>query len=90
MPDEEKETAAPSANITVDPRTTPVLYADFVYIKSNENGIVLDFAQQIGPSDQYNIVSRIGISKDHARKLIEHLEGLLRAEGTSSTAKKSD
>lgn len=84
---QKNEPAKPSVNVSVDPKFTPILYADFVYIKSNENGIVLDFAQQLGPSDQFNIVSRIGMSKEHARRMIEHLEGLLRSEGTTSTQK---
>lgn len=74
-----------SVNLNIDPTRTPILYSDIVYIKTNENGVVLDFAQQIGPSNQYSVVSRVGLSKEHAHKLIEHLEALLRAEGTSST-----
>lgn len=76
-----------NANLNLDPNRVPVLYADFVYMKSNEHGVVLDFAQQIGPSNQYNVVTRIGISKEHARSLIDHLEGLLRSEGIRSTKK---
>lgn len=76
-----------SPNINVDPVRTPILYADFVYMKSNEHGVVLDFAQQLGPSSQYTVVSRIGISKEHARSLIDHLEGLLRSEGIVTTKK---
>lgn len=74
-------------NLNIDPVRTPVLYADIVYIKAGENGVVLDFAQQVGPSDQYTIVSRIGVSKDHAKRIIEHLEALLRTEGSSTTKK---
>lgn len=74
-------------NINIDPNRTPILYADIAYIKSNENGVVLDFAQQVGPSDQFTVVARIGVSKEHAQKLINHLEALLRAEGTSTTHK---
>lgn len=82
------EPTAQDMNFNVDPARTPVLYADSIYIKSNENGVGLDFAQQIGPSNQFNIVARIGLSKEHARRLIDQLEGLLRADGISSTQKK--
>lgn len=82
---DKNEKNGPSLNL--DPNKTPVLYADSVYIKSDNHGVVLDFAQQIGPSNQYSVVARIGISKDHAQDLIEHLEGLLKAEGNSSTKK---
>lgn len=79
----------PNINMSVDPVRTPVLYADSIHIKSDKNGVVLDFAQQIGSSNQYNVVARIGMSKDHAKDLIEHLEALLRSDGSRST-KKSD
>lgn len=79
---------ASNVQITVDPTRTPILYADLVYIKSTENGIVLDVAQQLGPSAQYTIVARVGFSRDHVAKLIENLEALLRVEGTSMTKKK--
>lgn len=84
----EDKNLVPSPNFNIDPTRTPVLYADAIYLKSNENGIVMDVAQQIGPTQQYNIVSRVGVSKDHAKRLIEHLEALLRSEGVRSTEKK--
>ena len=74
-------------NFNVDPFRTPILYADSVFIKSNEQGMVLDIAQQIGDSQQFNIVARVGLSKDHVRRLIEHLEALLRVDGMRSTKK---
>lgn len=85
--DVEQNLTPPNFNFNIDPNRTPILYADIAYIKTNENGVVIDFAQQIGPSDQYNIVSRVGISKEHAKSLIDNLEALLRAEGSSYTKK---
>jgi transcriptional regulator with XRE-family HTH domain len=76
-------------NFNIDPNRTPVLYADNVSLKSNANGVVFDFAQQVGPTNQYNIVSRIGMSKDHAKQVAEHLEALLRTDGMRSTKKDS-
>ena len=78
----------PNTNINLDPLRTPVLYADAISIKSNESGIVLDFLQQIGPTNQYTVVSRIGISKDHAKTLNEHLEASIRTLGERSTQPK--
>ncbi len=75
-------------NINLDPARTPVLYVDSVYMKVNKNGVVLDFAQQVGPSNQYNIIARVGMSKEHAKDVVENLEALLRVEGTGSTQKK--
>ena len=72
-------------NFNVDPLRTPVFYADSVYIKSNNYGMVLDIAQQIGDTQQFNIVARVGFSKEHVRSLIENLEALFRTEGMRST-----
>lgn len=83
-----KKTPKPkSYNLNLDPIRTPVLYADSVYIKSSKNGLVLDFAQQVGTTDQFNVVSRVGLSKEHAHDLIDHLEALLRVEGVGNTQK---
>lgn len=76
-------------NFNVDPSKTQVLYADSVYIKSNDYGMILDVAQQIGDTPQFNIVARIGFSKDHVRNLIENLEALMRTDGMRSTKKGS-
>lgn len=85
--DEDKKPDSVNINLNVDPVKTPVLYADSVHIKSDRHGVVLDFAQQVGPSNQYNIISRVGMSKEHAQDMIEHLEALLRKEGNSTTQK---
>jgi hypothetical protein len=80
----------PNTNINIDPHRTPVLYADSISIKSNENGVVLDFLQQLGPTNQFTVVSRIGLSKDHAQAFIEHLEASIRTSGERSTTNKKD
>lgn len=76
-------------NFNLDPFRTPVLYADSVYIKSSDTGIVMDIAQQVGDTQQYNIVARAGFSKEHVRRLIENLEALLRNDGMRSTKKEN-
>jgi len=62
-------------NINLD--TTPILYTDNVLMSANEDGVTLDFAQKIGPSDQLRIVSRIGMSRQHAKKLLQKLSELI-------------
>jgi hypothetical protein len=65
-------------SINIDAKSTPVLYSDSFFISSNEFGVTLDFAQRVGPTNQQQVVSRIGMSVEHARKMIEviqdHLE----------------
>ncbi len=57
--------------IVLDPAKTPVLYTDSTFVSSSDFGLVLDVAQTISGSPQQNIVARIGMSFDHAKKLIE-------------------
>lgn len=67
-------------NINLD--TTPVLYTDQLFMNANEDGVVIDVAQKIGTSSQMRIVSRIGMSRSHAKKLIAALTDVL--EGTEN------
>ncbi len=86
---DDKDKNQDNVNVSLDPNRTPVLYTDAVYIKANKNGVVLDFAQQVGPSNQYNVVTRIGMSREHAQEMIENLEALLRNDPAKTTHKKN-
>ncbi len=57
--------------------TTPILYTDTVLMSTNENGVVLDVCQKLGNANRLRIVSRIGMSREHAKKIIEKLAQLL-------------
>lgn len=73
MADEENQQVA----VTINPATTPVLYTDNVLMNTNEDGVVLDIAQRIGSSTQSTVVARIGMSREHAKKLVTELGRLL-------------
>lgn len=60
-------------NINLD--QTPILYTDNVMVTGNKDGIVLDFCQRLGSTPQVRIVSRIGMSREHAKKLLMVLAG---------------
>lgn len=76
-------------NINVNLDSTPILYTDNVFISVNESGIVLDFTQQLASTNQARIVSRIGMSRDHAKKFAEQFEAMLKvAEGKAQSAEK--
>lgn len=64
-----------SVNINLD--TTPILYTDNIFMTVNKDGVVLDIAQKLGPTNQVHIVSRIGMSKDHARKFLKEMGKLM-------------
>ncbi|MCA9382401.1 DUF3467 domain-containing protein [Candidatus Dojkabacteria bacterium] len=51
----------------------PVLYSDSVFLNTNKHGIIFNFAQPLANNDQ-KVVARIGMSLEHARKLVEVLE----------------
>lgn len=72
---DEKKKSDMSVNINLD--TTPILYTDNIFMTVNEDGVVLDIAQKLGPTNQIRIVSRIGMSKDHARKFLKEMGKLL-------------
>lgn len=59
------------------PNDLKVLYTDSTFFSINQYGVVLDFAQTVGATQQQNIVSRIGMSKEHAKILITKLLELL-------------
>jgi hypothetical protein len=62
-------------NINVD--TTPVFYTDNIFMNANEDGIVLDVGQKLLHTNQVRIVSRIGMSREHAKKFVQELGKLL-------------
>jgi len=74
-------------NLNLD--TTPILYTDNVLMTVNEDGIVLDIAQKVGSTNQARIVSRIGMSRNHAKKFVKELSKLLAmTEGAIQTGQK--
>ena len=75
--------------LSVNPDTTPILYTDNINMTSNEDGVVFNVTQRIGPTNQARIVARIGMSKSHAKKLVEKLsELLLKSQGAIVTGNK--
>lgn len=75
MADKKQEDQQVAVNINLD--TTPILYTDSVFITANPDGIVFDVMQRLGTTNQARIVSRIGMSREHARKFAEELSKLL-------------
>lgn len=75
-------------NVNLD--KTPILYTDNIYMTTNEDGLVLDFAQKLGPTNKLRIVSRIGMSRQHAKKFLNELGRLVAmTEGQLQTNKKN-
>ena len=74
--DEKKQGKNPvSVNLNLE--TTPILYTDNIFMTTNADGVVLDIGQKVGSTQQVRIVSRIGMSRDHAKKFLRELGRLL-------------
>ncbi len=76
--------------VNLDPDVTPVLYTDNVLMTVNDDGVVLDIGQKVGSTNSMQIVARVGMSKIHARKLVNELgKLLLMAEGQITTGERN-
>ncbi|OGD62584.1 hypothetical protein A2160_06130 [Candidatus Beckwithbacteria bacterium RBG_13_42_9] len=67
----------PQISVSVNLDNTPIYYTDNVQITTNPDGVVLDIIQRLGNSNQARIVSRIGMSREHAKKFSQELSRLL-------------
>jgi hypothetical protein len=76
----------PQQKVNLNPESTPVLYTDSIFMTSNEFGIVIDFGQKLGPTDETRIVSRVGMSREHAKKFLGELGRMLAmTDGSTNT-----
>jgi hypothetical protein len=74
-------------NVNLD--STPILYTDNIFMSTNADGVVLDVTQRLGSTNQLRVVSRIGMSRDHAKKFARELGKLLAmTEGKSQSGDK--
>lgn len=70
------------------PNDKPVLYSDSVFLTSNEFGLVFDFSQRMASTNKHIVVSRIGMSKEHAKVLLKILRE--KVEGKSEVKKPAE
>lgn len=77
-----------AVNVNLD--TTPILYTDNIFMTTNTDGLVFDISQRVAATNQIRIVSRIGMSRDHAKKFATELGKLLAmTEGRVQTGVKN-
>src|SRR5690606_5047526 len=67
----------PTPAMFVLPIDGRILYSDSVHVAVNKQGVVLNFMQNVGPDGKILPVSRIGMSKDHARAMMQLLNDCL-------------
>lgn len=64
-------------NIQVSMPNIPILYTDMVFMNVNEDGVIIDVCQKGAQPNQYQVVSRIGMSKEHAKKFVKKLSEII-------------
>lgn len=89
MAKDTNQPAQPQNVVSVNLDNTPILFTDNILISANEDGVVLDVAQKLATSNQTRVVSRVGMSRTHAKKFVVELGRLLAlTEGKSKTGSK--
>lgn len=89
MDDRKNEVIAKGQQVNLNLDTTPVYYTDNIFMTANPNGVVLDVAQRVASTSQVRIVTRIGMSREHAKEFVNQLGKLLAtSEGKIQTGKK--
>lgn len=68
---------AQSMSVGVTPHDARIVYTDMIQVMVNNYGVIINFMQGAGPGNQPLAVSRVGMSKEHARSVIEVLQKTL-------------
>lgn len=63
--------------VKLNPETVQVLYTDTIFMNVNDDGVTFDICQKVGNSNQLQVVSRVGMSRDHAQKFVKKLSEIL-------------
>lgn len=63
--------------VNLNPAHTPVFYTDTIFMNVNDDGVTLDMGQKVGKGEQLTIVTRVGMSREHAKKFVKKLSELL-------------
>lgn len=78
-------------NIQVSlPANLPILYTDMVFMNVNEDGVIIDVCQKGAGQNQFQVVSRIGMSKEHAKKFVKKLSEIIALTTSHSGSSKEN
>lgn len=64
-------------SVMVMPVDVRIAYTDMAHVVANQHGVVVNFMQTNGPGNQPLVVSRLGMSREHAKSLMELLQRTL-------------
>jgi transcriptional regulator with XRE-family HTH domain len=71
------EFGAVKNTVMVMPVDARIAYTDMAHVVANQHGVVVNFMQTNGPGNQPMVVSRLGMSREHAESLLELLKRTL-------------
>jgi DNA-binding XRE family transcriptional regulator len=71
---EDSDTAKQAFALPMDIR---IVYTDMVHVMVNNYGVVMNFMQNAGPNNQPLAIGRVGMSKEHAKSVLEVLQQTL-------------
>lgn len=76
--------------VNLNPEKTIIQYTDTIFMNVNDDGVIFDVCQKVGNSTQLQVVSRIGMSREHANKFVKKLSEILAlTHGHSQTGEKN-
>ncbi len=76
--------------VNLNAEKVSILYTDTVFMNVNDDGVTFDICQKVGNSTQLQVVSRIGMSREHASKFVKKLSEILAlTHGHSDTRNKN-
>ena len=64
----------------VTPQDARILYTDMTHTSASKHGMTINFMQSAGPLGKPMIVSRVGMSREHAENLLKLLQEVLSSE----------
>lgn len=83
QPDEEQFFANDDAGnhqqitVGITPQDIRIVYTDMIQVSVNNYGVIINFLQGAGPGNQPLAVSRVGMSKEHAKSVVDVLKKTL-------------
>lgn len=63
--------------VMVMPVDVRIAYTDMAHVMVNEHGVVMNFMQTNGLNNQPMVISRLGMSREHAKSVLELLQKTL-------------
>ncbi len=83
------EEAYQQKSVLVSQHDARIVYTDMVQVMVNNFGVILNFMQGAGPNNNPLAISRIGMSREHAKSVLELLKKTLEeAEGLQHNSQK--